>query len=354
VTAIPKAPMTLAARPGARFAPMVKASAPTPRPLARGEGRARSLVLAYRPGWQSIEDLRTIARHVGDIDPSIATFIVQSTTRSQLTRRHAAEQPSLVVSPGSMPTFRPLRGKVYQGSTMAKLDELRRLAAGGVPVPKTAIVTPDLRLDPAEWGDFVIVKPTDLATSSHGYGIQLMRTHRVRYVASADYPRDHPGRLAPMMVQQYIDAGERPGIYRVLTLFGEALYSYFIGNADGGSVDLSVDDERLEQAVVATQAYRNATRVFAGDPDVLALARRAHDALPEIPLKGCDVIRDAGGGLWVLEVNSGGNTWHFSSAHFDALRRSLGLDWVGQMHRQFDAMRTAARVLAERTNAEAE
>ncbi|MEJ0098010.1 MAG: hypothetical protein WDM84_08950 [Bauldia sp.] len=94
-----------------------------------------------------------------------------------------------------MSVFRPLRGKVYQGWPIPKFEEVRRLAVAGVPVPLTALLTPELRLDPALWGEFVIVKPTDIATSSHGHGIQLMRTGRVSYIAPRDYPKGHPGRL---------------------------------------------------------------------------------------------------------------------------------------------------------------
>jgi hypothetical protein len=53
-------------------------------------------------------------------------------------------------------------------------------------------------------------------------------------------------------------------------------------------------------------------------------------------------------------VNSGGNTWHFSSRYSAALRRSYGADYELQRRQQFDAMRTAARALVARTNAEAE
>ena len=169
---------------------------------------ARHLVLAYRPGWISLTDLNDIRRHVTDIDPTIETFIVPSTARNSVTRRRAAARPTLVVSNGWMPDFHPARGKIYQGFPIPKPEELRRLAAAGVPIPRTAILTPDLRLDEAEWGEFVVVKPTDIATSSHGRGFQLMRTRRVRFIPPADYPPGHPGRLGPMMVQKYIDTGD--------------------------------------------------------------------------------------------------------------------------------------------------
>ena len=65
-----------------------------------------------------------------------------------------------------------------------------------------------------------------------------------------------------------------------------------------------------------------------GDADILALARRAHAALPEIALQGIDIIREAGSGkLFVLEANPGGNTWIFSKgAMTERLKKVLGVD----------------------------
>ncbi|MEJ0097458.1 MAG: hypothetical protein WDM84_05355 [Bauldia sp.] len=58
------------------------------------------------------------------------------------------------------------------------------------------------------------------------------------------------------------------------------------------------------------------------------------------------------GKLYVIELNAGGNTWHFSSMFFAEARRK-DPEFTVKRRRQFDAMRTAARVLVARTNAEA-
>ena len=312
-----------------------------------------SLILAYRPGWQSLDDLNTIARHVRDIEPSIEPHIVASTGVAPVTRRIAARLPSLIVSTGRLINFRPLRGKVYQGWPIPKLEELERLAAAGLPVPKTAVLTPNLELDPADWGDFVIVKPTDIATSSHGRGVQLTRTGRVRYIAPDDYPADHPGRLGPMMVQQFIDTGPTITTYRVLTLFGEPLYAQY-NVADAARVPLSAPDEEIETSVIALQTAQGRVRELVAEPDVVAMARSCYAALPEIPLQGVDILREHGTGkLYVIEINAGGNTWHFSSRYAAELRQQLGPQYARKRHQQFDAMRTAARVLVEVTEREA-
>lgn len=313
----------------------------------------RHLILGYRPGWQSLEDLNTIARHVGDIDPTIRSFILPTTHRNLVTRREAAGKPTLVVSAGRMLAFQPMRGKVYQGWPIPKFEEVRRLATAGVPVPMTAIIRPQLKLDPAVWGEFVVVKPTDIGTSSHGLGVQLMRTHRVRYIAPGDYPKGHPGRLGPMLVQQYIDTGDRLSSYRVLTFMGEPVSAVFQA-ARVPKVNLDLPDEELERAPIAIQTLGpDRDRALVDSPAILNLARAAHAAIPEIPLKGCDILREAATGrYYVIELNCGGNTWHFSSKFF-AETRERTPDFEVKRRRQFDVFRTSARVLVERANAEA-
>jgi hypothetical protein len=320
---------------------------------ARTEPIDRHLVMVRQLGWQSAADWERIADHVRDIDPTTAVFVVRGDLAHSYARRLAAKRPSLVFSPGQLGNFHPLRGRVYQGGPIAKLEQLRRLAAAGVSVPRTAALTPDLRLDPAVWGDFVIVKPTDLATSSRGTGVQLMRTSRVRFKRPPEYPPDHPGRRGPMLVQQFINTGERIAYYRALTLFGEPLYLN-LGRSANARIDLGAPDEVIERAVVASQVVEK-EKYFVSDPDVIALARAAHAAIPEVPLKGCDIVRDAmTGALYVLEVNAGGNTWHFSSNHLAETREANGPEFERRRLEQFDALRTAARVLAEKTRAEAE
>jgi hypothetical protein len=315
---------------------------------------ARHLILAYRLGWQSIDDLNEIAGHIREIDPSIETFIVPALSRNVVSQRTAATRPTLVISASALGAFRPLRGRVCQGALIPKIDELRMLERAGVNVPRSALLTPDLRLDPAEWGEFVILKPTDIPTSSRGTGVRLMRTRRVRFRAPPEYPPDHPGRFGPMMVQQFIDTGPAISSYRVLTFFGEPLYAVREESLSA-RVPLTATDEEIESAPIAIQASRETRDRFIDDADVLALARRAHAAIPGVPVKGCDIVRDAATGkLFVIELNCGGNTWHFSSDHLAATRAKNGQAFELCRRQQFDAMRTAARIAVEHTNAEAE
>ena len=335
-----------------------KATDADARHAAAAPGRSRTvkrhLVLVRTPEWQSAADFEAIARHARDIDPALEVFVVRSDLPNSYSRRKAATRPTLVFSPGRLAGFRPLRGKIYQGRPIPKLEQLRRLKAADVPVPRTVQLEPGLHLDPAEWGEFVVVKPTDLATSSHGSGIQLMRTERIRFRAPQDYPAGHPGRRAPMMVQRFINTGDRISLYRVLTLFGEPLYANRYGSAKS-TVNLGASDEEIEASIVASNGLSISESEFVQPDDILDLARRAHRAIPEVPLKGCDIIRDAAtGALFVLEVNPGGNTWHFSSRYLATERAERPREHEVMRVRQFDAFRAAARVLVRQAELEAE
>jgi hypothetical protein len=289
---------------------------------------------------------------VVDLDPTIGVIVLPATARNSVSRRQAARRPTLVVSAGPLTGFRPERGVIYQGWPIPKFEQLRRLAAAGVLVPRTTVLRSDTVLDPAVWGEFVVVKPSDAATSSYGLGIGLMRTARVRFKAPGDFPVGHPGRRGPMLVQQFIDSGENVEMYRVLTLFGEPLYCQWM-RALERRVALDADDATIEAAVIASQAL-DEHEAFVSPADVLKVARAAHAAMPEIPVKGCDIVRDMSSGrLYVLEVNPGGNTWHFSSRFLADMRRKNGAAFEQERRQQFDAMRTAARVLVDRVVAEA-
>jgi hypothetical protein len=334
----------------ATFAGVINARAAMLRPP---EAR-RHLVLAYRPGWQSIEDLNEIADHVRDIDPSIRTFIVPTTAVNAVTRREAARRPTFVFSPGLMPVFRPKRGKVYQGRGLPKAEEAALMAARGLPVPKTALLTPDLVLDPADWGEVVLLKPTDMGTSSQGLGFKLIRTHRVRYMAPHEYPADHPGRRGPMLVQQFITDHGHISYARVLTVFGEPLYMMRHRSREP-MIDLTAPDEVLETFRVAHQSFTDPEmiRTFEDTPEELALARAAYRAVPEIPLQGTDIVRDSEGRRYIIEINSRGNTWHFSSSFQAPARKKNGPEFERRRRYQMDALRTTARVLVAKTNTEA-
>jgi hypothetical protein len=316
----------------------------------------RHLVIVHQPGWQALSDWYEIAQMVRRIDPTTGVVIVRADrpTPPEL-QKQAAALPSLVFSAGPLGRFTPERGKVYHGRPIHKFEQLFRLHQAGVRVPPTAMLQPDTNLDPDLWGEFVVVKPTDIGSSSHGACIQLMRTRRVRYIPPENYPEDHPGRRGPMLVQKYIDTGPRIALYRILTLFGEPLYIQYI-ESKLDRIGLDSTDERIEAEVVANQglSQQDKRKSFVFRADIAALARAAYRAIPEVPLQGCDIVCDARTGLpYILELNPGGNTWHFSSSFQADVREFEGPELQHQRRWHLDAFGTAAHVLAEVTRREA-
>lgn len=311
----------------------------------------RNLILVHTPDLQDVHDFQEIARKVQELASDIEVFIASNAIPSSVTRRRAAARPTLVFSPCRLFEFRPARGKVYAGRPIPKLEQIARFRAAGLPVPPTAEISPDLVLPEAEFGPLVVVKP-GYSQASRGEHLVLMRREAVRYRARHEYPEDHPGRYAPMLVQRFIDTGPFVNHHRVLTLFGHPLLAFKTTSQEPRPALDASDAVLATMTVKARRRIAPIVREITRDPDVLDLARRTYEALPEAPLQGVDIIREASSGqLFVLEANPGGNTWIFSKGDMSLrLKTALGVERLSD---PFDAFTTAARVLIERTRAEA-
>ena len=312
----------------------------------------RHLVLVHTHGFQDVGDFEEIAQKVREFAQDIDVFIANNEIPSSVTRRRAARMPTLVVSPGRLIDFHPLRGKIYAGTAIPKLEQLARFEAAGIPVPPSAEITPGAKLPEEAFGSHVVVKP-GYSTASQGHHMTLMRREAVRFQPRESYPENHSGRYGPMFAQRFIDTGEYVNHHRVVTLFGTPLLA-FKTSATVPRAPLVVPDDVLA-AVMVKARRRDAPieRELTRDSDILELARRTYSAIPEAPLQGVDIVREASTGrLFVLEANPGGNTWIFSKGEMSArLKNALK---VGRLIDPFDAFTTAAKVLVERTRAEAQ
>jgi len=304
-----------------------------------------NLVLVHTEGWQGLGDFVAIKARVEEKAPDIEVFIASNLTPSSYTRKKAARRPSLIFSPIRLLSFRPDRGKIYAGKPMSKLTEMSRLVAAGLPVPTFEEIRPETILSPETYGPYVIVKPTHELVS-WGQGVELLRTENVRYRASSDYPSDHPGRYAPMVAQKFIDCGYAMTC-RVLTLFGMPLLTFYRESTKPLALDRCAEPFQQSDFMPALpHSIASTTR----DPAILALASSASCAMPDIALQACDILRAKNGNLYLLEINPGGGTWMFSNAYADGFKARLGVD---DLTSQFDAFATCARILIERTRAEA-
>ena len=221
-----------------------------------------------------------------------------------------------------------------------------------------------MQLDPIMFGEFVIIKPMSLKLGSQARGVQLFRRRRLETMRSSDFPSGHliHKDREGYIVQKFIDTGEFVPYNRVSTFFSEPMYSYF-SSSKSPRGSLNSPDEIIEALKITNASVIFRERQLRVEDDVVALARRVHDAFPNVPLLGTDILREHGTGkLFVIECNPGGNTWHFSSKMNLPLRLKMGgASLVGQkkaqviarqMHiDQFNAFNRAARILMEKTHA---
>lgn len=295
-------------------------------------------------------DFEQIAHEIVRSDPAIAVHLVSPKDTAKVLDARKWERPSVTVCVGHPGNFVPLRGPLFQSQPIKKLDQYVRLKSAGVATPHSERFQFGKDYDEKEWGEFVILKPLPLELTSKGTTVKLYRTRRLKELTPANLPADHFLKDAPGIVQTFIDTGEYVSKWRVLTLFGEPLYS-----ATSRSVvpraALTADDAAIEDSDIEPRTQRNREANPSGDrhqlaidEEILAFARRIHAVFPTIPILGCDILRrQSDGELFALEVNAGGNVWHFSSLMARSHRGQLG--GRDKMLDQFGAWPTAARTL---------
>ena len=156
-------------------------------------------------------------------------------------------------------------------------------------------------------------------------------------------------RNGPALVQELVDTGLYPSKFRVLSLFGDPLYSSMTYSMVP-RVSLDARDEDIEASIIDAKnpqskaADKDGKRTqLARDEEVLAFAHAVHGAFPRKPLLGIDILRrESDGRLFALEINAGGNTWHFSSSR---LPHRTMLGGREAMVAQLDAWNVAAKAL---------
>jgi len=299
---------------------------------------APQLVLVSRGRESQRHSFEQVARLVELESPGVRARVICDRPHRRR-RLLLALHPTLVVSPVPLVRFQPLRGAVAQGVRRDKSWELERLDAAGVPLPRWTLLRGPGDPVPRDFGPYVVAKP------NHGFRGHLVRIVRSNRVSWKPKHEAHEG----LLVQEFVYTGPWPRSYRVSTLFGEVLYACVseashARRALASRWGFSSGEQGGGLSLVATA--RDATVTLTDDPEVLALARRAAKAFPEIPLLAVDVVRDVETGrCFVLEVNPRGRTWYFATRRGRALQASNGIDFAAQ----FDGLRIAARTLAAET-----
>lgn len=115
-----------------------------------------------------------------------------------------------------------------------------------------------------------------------------------------------------MLAQKFIYTGPWAINYRVTTLFGQVLHSLkFEANRERKAL-VSPDDFEGIGSIVATG--KGCVITLNSDEEMICFGEEAASALPDAPLLGFDIVREVPSGkLYILEANSDGYVWSFSS-----------------------------------------
>ena len=209
-----------------------------------------------------------------------------------------------------------------------------------MPVPRWTLLTETHSPDLSDFGPYVVVKPD---RGGRGADVHAYRKGKVRW--KPRQVKSFAASGSDRIVQEFIYTGRWPVSYRVVTLFGEAMIAYRV-EADHARQPLE-DRYAFKEAsgITIVSNSKGCSIRLHEDEEVIRLAERAHGAFPDLALLGVDVVREQpGGDLYVLEVNSIGWTWHFSSPDGRRIRRETG----GDPYAQRNGLERAARILADR------
>jgi hypothetical protein len=311
---------------------------------SRAAGPSRNLLIVHTPPYQALSDWLEVKQRIETRAPDIEVRIATNGSPNSVTRRWQVGRPSLVVSVGPLSQLEPKGGRIYAGRFISKLEQIEQLAAMGLPVPRTAMLTRDLTLDEDAWGRYVVVKPL------HGMQGREVRVVRARDVAARCGALTLDGRRS-MIVQPYIEHAEDgyPTEHRVLTMFCRVLYA---ARNRWGAPRRPLEEIASDPDGVIASNDKSFGRVRAvcSDPEIISLGERAHAAFPECPTLGVDIIRNAATGEpCIMEVNPEGLSWHFSSI----LSGTFTPEHRRDLYAQFNALDRVAELLIERTRAQA-
>ena len=302
----------------------------------------RNLLLVARLRQPNmLDDFRKIAAHCREIDSTIRPIPLLDAPWSTLRALAFAARSTLVFAPQRLLFFHPLRGVVRSGRLLPKSEEYRCLGSAGVPVPDWRLLTRRHSPDVSELGRYVVTKPD---YGGRGADVRLRRASRVRWRRSNTPVRFAAG--SGVIAQKFIYTGPWPITYRVSTLFGRTLYSF---RSEASHDRRPIDPTHFDTSAI-TSSHLGCSFRLIDDPEIIALGERAHSAFPEIPFLGIDILREQPSGrLFVIEVNSAGDVWHFSSTTGVSLQRWAGFDLASQ----YGGLRRAAEILIEETHKQA-
>jgi hypothetical protein len=319
----------------------------------------RNLIIIHR-GPEYERDFDEIAAKVNALDRDITVYHLPAALKVELPVS-AWQYPTLTVSLSSKFRIPIRRGPILKNYAIEKMAQQEMFRKHNIPTPPALPFRLGMKLDPILFGEFVVIKTIDLRKTSQGTLAYLFRRRRVEEMNLDSFPQGHPIRTAPssFIIQKFINTGEHPNYFRVSTFMGHVLYVWHTSIHEKRA-PLNASDDAIERSIVDIKGG-TMLRTLTLDNEVIRLAKETADAFSDIPLLGIDIVRDdKTRKLAVLEINAGGNTWHFSSPYGKSLRTEFGIqcgvdnslaEERGRQHltEQFNAFDLAAEVLAKKT-----
>ena len=287
------------------------------------------IVINERFERRSFEEL---ASYVREFDPAINALVTRDRTSMDIS---LPRNPTLIFSPALIRHRPPVDGRLFCGYPLSKRQEYIALEKAGISVPKWTLLSEERLPDLSEFDDYLVKKPDH---GGRGAEVKIVRKDRVRW---KPVTTRSAGDCSSFILQKFIYTGPRPVSYRVNTLFGRVLFSKrYEARSDHAIWNGPEDQEFGGRSIVASAKGSSVAPNY--EEDIIRFGERAHSAFPDIPLLGFDIIRELpSGNLFVLEANAIGYVWGFYNA-FEA-------DYGFSAERQFDGLRKAAYILAEKT-----
>jgi hypothetical protein len=277
-----------------------------------------------------------VARVVRELDTAINAVVARDSASAEINLRN---RPTLTFSPAMIRHWPPYPGRVFCGYPLSKCEEYIALERAGIAVPKWALLTEDEVPNLSNFDEYVVQKPN---YGGRGLEVEIVNKSGLRWKRITT---DAQGESPSTIVQQFIYTGALAVSYRVNTLFGRVLHSVSV-RAGASSPELK-GIEDLKSMLNRGSGFSIASSTSEPsielnfDEEIIRFGELAHAAFPNIPLLGVDVVREVPSGrLFVLEVNAIGYVWNFQT--------DRPATWPN-IEEQFDGVRKAAYILAEKT-----
>lgn len=301
----------------------------------------RNLVLVVDEVRCDPADFVDIAGRIHAKATDIRVQVLQPKTIHSVAR-DTWDHPTLLVCLVHFPDLKIKRGRTIVTRPIPKMQQCEMMQLANISTPHIERYRFGMDLDEATWGKHVVLKPEDLRMTSKGTGLEIITTSGLSGKQKRDFPTDHFAHEHEMLVTRFIDTGPQPSRYRALTFLGEVLYlsksTYMPMKSEAGDVPADFHSKAPE-----------VKREFEPYPQIHAFASKLAAAFKDWPLLGCDILEEhQTGKLYAIEVNAGGNVWHFSS-RYNAEDRRKNPAYNAARLSQYNAFDTAAKALISAT-----